>query len=97
MKQSATEDDALAAERLGNSLRRRLLRGQPVQSQLAALFSRASLKQPYTTEVPNVRMVTVPRLSRLPWRALVPRRGKTQRPAGLPRPRRLRALVRRPA
>jgi len=65
------EDDVRAAEAMGASLRRRLLRAQPVQSQLLALISRASLRQPYSTEVPNVAQVRLPRprlprLSRLP-------------------------------
>jgi hypothetical protein len=59
---AATESEVLAAERLGASLRRRLLRGQPVPVQIGALISRASIKQPYTTEVPNIRLVQLPRL-----------------------------------
>jgi hypothetical protein len=47
--------EAQAAEELGASLRRRLLRGQPVTSRLLAFLSRASLEQPYSTELPNVR------------------------------------------
>jgi hypothetical protein len=67
MVRGATDEDVLAAERLGTSLRRRLLRGQPVPVQIGALISRASIKQPYTTEVPNIRLVQLPRL-RLRWR-----------------------------
>lgn len=57
-----TERDVQAAAQMSASLRRRLLRAQPVQSQLLALISRASIAQPYTTEVPNVRQLTLPRL-----------------------------------
>ncbi len=77
MVRAATEDDVLAAERLATSLRRRLLRGQPVPVRLGALISRASIKQPYTTEVPNIRLVKLPRIGltriRVPRPALVRR------------------------
>jgi hypothetical protein len=59
------DDDVEAAGSMSASLRRRLLRAQPVQSQLLALISRASLRQPYSTEVPNVAQLRLPRL-RLP-------------------------------
>lgn len=54
MRHSATDADAHAAEELGASLRRRLFRGQPFQARVLAVLSRASLRQPYTDEVPNV-------------------------------------------
>jgi hypothetical protein len=65
MKDAASEVDVRAAESMSASVRRRLLRAQPVQSQLLALLSRASIDQPYSNEVPNVRQVRVPR-PRLP-------------------------------
>ena len=49
-----TDEDARAAEELSTSLRRRLSKGQPFQARVLAALSKASLRQPYTTEVPNV-------------------------------------------
>jgi hypothetical protein len=61
LSRTVTETHAAAAELMGTSLRRRLMRGQPAQSQLLAYMSRASLGLPYSTEVPNVRQLTIPR------------------------------------
>jgi hypothetical protein len=51
---SVTDEDAQAAEELSASLRRRMSRGQPFQARVLAALSKASLRQPYTTEVPTV-------------------------------------------
>ena len=53
--QSLTDADARAAEELAGSLRRRLSKAQPFQARVLAFLSKASLRQPYTTEVPNVK------------------------------------------
>jgi hypothetical protein len=52
-----TEDDVRAAAEMSSSLRRRLLRGQPVVSRFLAALSRTSLRRPYTREVPSTRIV----------------------------------------
>ena len=57
MARTATKEDVLAAEELGSSLRRRMFRGQPFQVRMIALLSRASLRQPYTDEVPGVTLL----------------------------------------
>jgi hypothetical protein len=54
MARTVTDEDAQAAEELASSMRRRLSRGQPFQARVLAALSKASLRQPYTTEVPNV-------------------------------------------
>lgn len=63
LARTVTQVDVRAAARMSASLRRRLLRAQPAQSQILALISRASIAQPFTTEVPNVRQLRLPRLS----------------------------------
>ena len=78
MKDTATDEDVRAAEQLSASVRRRLLRAQPVQSQLLALVTRASIVQPYSTEVPNVRQLKLPRPKLRRPRLRLPRR---RRPA----------------
>ena len=63
-----TDADARAAEELAGSLRRRMFRGQPFQSRVLAVITKASLRQPYTDEVPNVMMLDpLGRFSR--WRS----------------------------
>lgn len=47
------DDDARGAEDLSRSLRRRLIAAQPLERRLAARFGRASLRRPYTREVPG--------------------------------------------
>jgi len=59
-----TADDARIAEEMSQSLRRRLFRGQPFQSRVLAVMSRASLKYPYTTELPSAPLLRLPVLSR---------------------------------
>jgi hypothetical protein len=54
---SVTDADVHAAEELSASLRRRMFRAQPFQSRVLALLSKASLRQPYTDEVPNIAML----------------------------------------
>jgi transglutaminase-like putative cysteine protease len=54
LSRSVTDEDAQAAEELSTSLRRRLSRGQPFQARVLAALSKASLRRPYTDEVPNV-------------------------------------------
>jgi len=78
MREAVGEQDARAAEELAASLRRRLSRGQPASTRVIAALSRTSIERPFTTELPNVRMVKLPRI-RLPrlrvgrLRARVPR------------------------
>jgi len=79
LAQDATEADVDAAARMSASLRRRLLRAQPMQSQILAMISRASIAQPYTTEVPNVRQLRRLRRPRLPRLSL--RRLRLRSPA----------------
>ena len=56
-----TDVDVRAAEAMSASLRRRLLRAQPMQTRVAAFLARTSLERPYTLEVPNVRIPRLPR------------------------------------
>jgi hypothetical protein len=65
LKNSASEREALAAEEMGASLRRRLRQAQPVLTQISAAISRASINQPYTREVPNIRVPRAPKVPRL--------------------------------
>lgn len=51
---TATEEDARAAWEMSASLRRRMFRAQPWQTRVLGVLSRASLKEPYTLEVPTV-------------------------------------------
>jgi hypothetical protein len=52
----ATHEHAEAAERLSDSLRRRLRTGQPTQVQALAYLTQASLRRPHTDEIPNLTM-----------------------------------------
>jgi len=63
--QEATEEDARAAIDMGDSLRRRMVRAQPFQTRVLGFLSGASLSEPYSTEIPNVRPVHL-RLRRKP-------------------------------
>lgn len=65
----ATEEDADAAREMATSLRKRMLRAQPLQSRILAALSRASLREPYTNEVPNVKLLRLRR--RRPTRVAV--------------------------
>jgi hypothetical protein len=75
MREAVSDVDARAAEELAGSLRRRLSRGQPGSTRVIATLSRTSLERPFTTELPNVRLVKLPRirLPRLRTRHLRPR------------------------
>jgi hypothetical protein len=53
LRRDLHEDDADAAERLATSVRRRIARAQPVLTQVTALIARTSLREPYSTEMPN--------------------------------------------
>jgi len=57
----ATADDVEAAREMSQSLRRRMSRGQPFQTRAIAVLSRASLQDPYSVEVPGVRLLTLKR------------------------------------
>jgi hypothetical protein len=61
---AVTEEDAEAAREMGTSLRKRMLRAQPMQSRVLAALSRASLREPYTTEIPNVKLLELRRPKR---------------------------------
>ena len=73
-----TDDDVQRATDMSASLRRRMSRAQPFQSRVLAVLSRASLKTPYTTEVPNVRAIRL-RRPRRPAAARGRRRPMTRR------------------
>jgi len=86
---SVTEEDVVRAEEMSRSVRRRLMRAQPVQSQLLAAASRASLRTPYEPAMPNVRVLRLPH----PFAALrrwTARRARALRVLvlSIPRPRR---------
>ena len=55
LARTVTDEDARAAEELAGSLRRRMFKAQPAQTRVLAVLSKASLRQPYTDEVPNVK------------------------------------------
>lgn len=57
LARTVTDEDAQAAEELASSMRRRLSRGQPFQARLLAALSKASLRQPYTEEVPTIALL----------------------------------------
>ena len=52
-----TEEDVTFARDVAGSLRRRITRAQPPQSRFLAAIGRTSLRAPYSTEVPNVRLL----------------------------------------
>lgn len=54
-----TDDDVRAGTELALSVKRRLRKAQPSQSQLLAFVSRASIEVPYTHELPNIRVIRV--------------------------------------
>jgi hypothetical protein len=56
MATTVTEEHAETAQRLADSLRRRLRSGQPTQVQALAFLTQASLRRPYTEEIPNMTM-----------------------------------------
>jgi len=58
---TVTVDDVVRAEEMSRSVRRRLMRAQPLQSQFLAAVSRTSLRTPYEPAMPNVRVLRFPR------------------------------------
>lgn len=54
LRAELTEQDAMNAERLAGSVSDRLAKAQPETARLLAAVSRASLRQPYSAELPNV-------------------------------------------
>ncbi|MDQ1397165.1 MAG: hypothetical protein QOG64_2424 [Acidimicrobiaceae bacterium] len=56
-----TVEDVTAARELTASLRQRLAKAQPLQTRILAMFTRLSLEEPYTTEVPAVRSLRLRR------------------------------------
>jgi hypothetical protein len=82
-------DDVAAAEELSRSVRRRLLKAQPLQTQFLARVSRASLRTPYEPAMPNVRVLRLPQPITATRRWLRRQRRVLRiRLAALPRPRR---------
>lgn len=57
LRYSVGEEDVEAAREMSASLRKRMFRVQPFQSRALAVLSRASLREPYTLEVPSVRQL----------------------------------------
>ena len=94
LAQTVADADAVAAEELAGSLRRRLFRGQPFQARVLAVLSKASLREPYTDEVPNVVLLDpLGRLSAWRRRRRLARQGRGRRrrswslrPLALPSP-----------
>ena len=60
MRGECRAEDASAARELGDSIRQRLMKAQPLQSRALAMITKLSLQQPYSLEVPAVRV---------PWRS----------------------------
>lgn len=73
MRGALTDQDARAARLLANSVRDRITKAQPETVQLLARVARASLRVPYSAEVPNVwwQMRLRPSLRRRPRIAAV--------------------------
>jgi hypothetical protein len=61
LRDEVTEAHVVLAEEMSRSVRRRLMRAQPLQSQFLALVSRASLRTPYEPAMPTVRVLRLPR------------------------------------
>jgi hypothetical protein len=64
MMLTVTDDDSEAARDMARSCRKRISQAQPFQSRALAFLSRASLRDPYTLEVPNVRILRLRRRHR---------------------------------
>ena len=79
---SMTAADVEVGREMSESLRRRMFRAQPLQTRVIAVLSRASLQDPYTVEVPGVRLLTLKRQAK-------PK--KAERRPGATRPRKVRA------
>jgi MFS family permease len=54
-----SDDDVEFARSTAGSLRRRITRAQPPQSRFLAVIGRTSLREPYSAEVPNVRILKI--------------------------------------
>ena len=70
---SLSDVDVANARRMSASLRRRMVSAQPFQSRVLGVLSRASLRAPYSLEVPTVRRLQLrrkPRPSGRPRRAI---------------------------
>lgn len=65
LRGQATEEEVRAARDMSESLRKRMFRAQPFQVRALGLLSRASLAEPYSTEMPNVRMLKLRRPKRV--------------------------------
>lgn len=81
-------DDAFVAWELSASLQRRLARAQPRQTQVLAWMSRASILEPYSDEVPNVRPLALRLRRKRRGRSLFERLrfgGRRRRAAASPR------------
>jgi hypothetical protein len=61
LRESLDDVDAVIGERLAGSVRSRLLKVQPETARLLAAVSRASLRRPYSRELPNVWLSVHPR------------------------------------
>jgi hypothetical protein len=57
LSRMVTDADAQAAEELAASLRRRMTKAQPFQVKALAMVSKASLRDPYTDEVPTIALL----------------------------------------
>ena len=57
LRHDVSEKDIENAKNMSRSLRRRMFRVQPLQSRVLATLSRASLREPYTLEIPTVRQL----------------------------------------
>ena len=56
LSRDLSDDDVKGGEDMAASITRRLRRAQPVPNRLGAMVSRASLRAPWSTEMPNVRV-----------------------------------------
>lgn len=71
LRQSLSDGDARVARELSTSVRTRVAKAQPETARLLAAVSRASLRAPWSTEVPNVWwQLRLPRPSLSPARLL---------------------------
>lgn len=68
LRRDIRPEDADNAEELARSVTRRLRRGQPATTRLLALGSTASLRQPYSFDIPNLWPGPVDRASPAGWR-----------------------------
>jgi hypothetical protein len=81
LRDEVTAEDAATAQAMSESLRRRMLKVQPFQSRALAVLSRASLRTPYTLEVPTVRQLRLRREKKEPIGRKSSRRVRIRRAA----------------